>query len=129
MYVLERSVLDLLRARRTGLDRARRLPAAWSVTGSTGTWAPGYWKDIGTPERYLEATFDIFEGAVADRGRRAYGHDYVCVEDGVDNRGRIVPAALVERGCQIAAGARIGGRAVLEHGVTWARARRSRARS
>ena len=29
----------------------------------------GYWLDIGTPERYLEGTFDILEGTVRDRGR------------------------------------------------------------
>ena len=35
----------------------------------------------------------------------------------VENAGRIVPASLVESGCRIAEGARVGGRAVLEHGV------------
>src|SRR6266571_5711727 len=43
---------------------------------------------------------------------------YVCVEQGVESEGRIVPSALVESGCRIAEGARIGGRAVLEHGVS-----------
>ena len=46
-----------------------------SATGSTATSSRGYWKDIGTPERYLEATFDILEGTVADRGRGADGRD------------------------------------------------------
>ena len=32
--------------------------------------------------------------------------------------GRIIPSALVESGCRIGEGARIGGRVVLEHGVT-----------
>ena len=46
------------------------------------------------------------------------GDGYLCVEQNVDNRGRIIPSALVESGCRIADGARIGGRVVLEHGVT-----------
>src|SRR5215212_1231948 len=77
----------------------------------------GYWLDIGTPERYLEATFDILEGTVDTPVARRLGERFVCVEDGVDNAGRIVPSALIERGCRIDAGARIGGRVVLEGGV------------
>ena len=46
------------------------------------------------------------------------GDGYLCVEKGVENRGRIIPSALVESGCRIGDGARIGGRVVLERGVT-----------
>ena len=38
--------------------------------GLYGCPAEGYWLDIGTPERYLQATFDILERNVQDRGRR-----------------------------------------------------------
>jgi mannose-1-phosphate guanylyltransferase len=115
-YVLERSILELLRpGERASIERDvfPRLVG----DGLYGHVGSGYWMDIGTPDRYLEATFDILEGAVqTEVGARMNG--YVRVEDGVDNRGRIVPAALVESGCRIAAGAQIGGRAVLQHDVS-----------
>ena len=90
--------------------------------------AEGYWKDIGTPERYLEATFDILEGSVGTEVAERMGTGYLCVERGVEAEGRIVPAALVEAGCQIADGARVGGRAVLEHGVVGRRGHDDRGR-
>jgi mannose-1-phosphate guanylyltransferase len=46
------------------------------------------------------------------------GDGFVCVEDGTVNDGRVIPSALVERDCRIGAHARIGGRVVLETGVT-----------
>jgi mannose-1-phosphate guanylyltransferase len=46
------------------------------------------------------------------------GDTYLCVEHGVESLGRIIPAALVESGCRIGDNARIGGRVVLERGVT-----------
>ena len=46
------------------------------------------------------------------------GDGYLCVERGRRERGRIIPSALVESGCRIGEGARIGGRVVLERGVT-----------
>ena len=35
--------------------------------GLYGFPSESYWLDIGTPERYLQGTFDIIEGNVADR--------------------------------------------------------------
>ena len=53
------------------LDRARGLAARSSATASTASPPSAYWLDIGTPERYLQGTFDILEGnvrtAVAER--------------------------------------------------------------
>ena len=86
--------------------------------GLYGFASGGYWLDIGTPERYLEATFDILEGTVGTGVRRRMGGNYLCIEDGVENAGRIIPSALVESGCRIGEHARIGGRVVLERGVT-----------
>jgi len=80
--------------------------------------AGAYWLDIGTPERYLQGTFDILEGnvvtAVADR----LGPGYLAVGERVQVDGRIVPPALVDRGCTIAAGAHVGSLVVLAEGVT-----------
>jgi mannose-1-phosphate guanylyltransferase len=115
-YVLERSVLGLLEhGVRASIERDvfPRLVGN-GLYGHVGT---GYWKDIGTPERYLEATFDILEGTVATEVGARMRSGFVCVEEGVEVLGRIVPAALVEAGCRIGSGARIGGRAVLERDV------------
>jgi mannose-1-phosphate guanylyltransferase len=79
--------------------------------------ADGYWLDVGTPERYLQGTFDILEGTVGTAVRDRLGETFTCVEDAVENHGRIIPSALVESGCRIGTGARVGGRVVLEQGV------------
>ena len=39
--------------------------------GLYGYEASGYWMDIGTPERYLQATFEILEGDVRTEVGRA----------------------------------------------------------
>jgi mannose-1-phosphate guanylyltransferase len=117
VYVLERSVLELLKPGAPASIERDVFPRLVG-NGLYGHVSEGYWKDIGTPERYLEATFDILEGSVATEVVARMGKNYICVEDGVTSDGRIVPAALVESDCRIAPGARIGGRAVLEHGVT-----------
>jgi mannose-1-phosphate guanylyltransferase len=116
VYVLERSVLDLL-VKGEPASIERDVFPSLVGDGLYGHVSHGYWKDIGTPDRYLEATFDILEGSVVTSVGARMGSGYVCVEEGVSSAGRIVPAALVERDCRIAPGARIGGRAVLEHGV------------
>ena len=69
-YVLEREVLDHIAAGPRGVVRARGLPARSSATGLYGSRCEGYWLDIGTPERYLQATRDIL-AARSRRGRRA----------------------------------------------------------
>jgi mannose-1-phosphate guanylyltransferase len=116
-YVLERSVLDLLEADQPASIERDVFPRLVGH-GLYGCVSEGYWLDIGTPERYLEGTFDILEGTVSTAVTERMGGTYLCVEDDVANAGRIIPPALVESGCRIGAGARIGSRVVLEHGVT-----------
>ena len=116
-YVLERSVLDLLEAEEPASIERDVFPRLVGE-GLYGYVSDGYWLDIGTPERYLEGTFDILEGTVASGVQERMGDGYLCVEHGVENAGRIIPSALVESGCRIGEGTRIGGRVVLERGVT-----------
>jgi mannose-1-phosphate guanylyltransferase len=117
VYVLERSVLDLLQPGEPASIERDVFPRLVGE-GLYGCVSRGYWLDIGTPDRYLQGTFDILEGSVGTPVAERMGSSYLCVEQGVENEGRIVPSALVESGCRIAEGARIGGRAVLEHGVS-----------
>jgi mannose-1-phosphate guanylyltransferase len=116
VYVLEKSVLELLEPGRPASIERDVFPRLVGH-GLFGHVAQGYWKDIGTPERYLEATFDILEGSVATRVGERMGSTYVWVDDSVENAGRVVPAALIEAGCRIAEGVRVGARAVLERDV------------
>jgi mannose-1-phosphate guanylyltransferase len=115
-YVLERSVLDLLEEDQPASIERDVFPR---LVGSRlfGFVSDGYWLDIGTPERYLQGTFDILEGTVGTDVTKRMGGGYLCIEDNVENAGRIIPSALVESGGRIGDGARIGGRVVLEHGV------------
>jgi mannose-1-phosphate guanylyltransferase len=116
VYVLERSVLDLLVPEAPASIERDVFPRLVG-DGLYGYVSDGYWLDIGTPERYLEGTFDILEGTVVTAVGERMGDSFVCLEEGTENRGRVIPSALIERDCNIAAGARIGGRVVLESGV------------
>ena len=115
-YVLEREILDMLAPDQPASIERDVFPQLVG-SGLYGCVSENYWLDIGTPERYLEATFDILEGTVGTAFGERTGGGYVVVEQSVDNRGRIIPSALVESGCVIGDGARVGGRVVLEAGV------------
>jgi mannose-1-phosphate guanylyltransferase len=116
-YVLERRVLDLIPPdRNVSIERE-----VWPRLVGEGLYAfagDAYWMDIGTPERYLQGTFDILEGNVKTAVIERLGADYVDVADHVECSGRIVPPALVERGCRIDTGAHIGSLVVLGEGVS-----------
>jgi mannose-1-phosphate guanylyltransferase len=60
-YVLERSVVDLIPAGRAVSFELEVFPQMVG-NGLYGWAADGYWIDIGTPERYLEATWDLLAG-------------------------------------------------------------------
>lgn len=115
-YVLERSVLDLIAADQN-VSIEREVWPQLVGHGLYGFAAEAYWLDIGTPERYLQATFDILEGNVATEVTTLLGDTYLAVGERVEAEGRIVPPALVDRGCTIARGAHVGSLVVLGEGV------------
>ena len=110
-------VLDLIEADRN-VSIEREVWPQLVGDGLFGYAAEAYWLDIGTPERYLQGTFDILEGNVATAVADRLGSGYLAVGDRVQADGRIVPPALVERGCEIAAGAHVGSLVVLGEGVS-----------
>jgi mannose-1-phosphate guanylyltransferase len=95
-YVLQRSVLELIAPGRQ-VSVEREVWPALIGAGLYGHRAEGYWLDIGTPERYLQGSFDIVAGALEVDGR-----------DGV---------GAIGAHCEIAADARIGREVVLGEGV------------
>jgi mannose-1-phosphate guanylyltransferase len=62
-YVLERDVVESIPAGRA-VSFEREVFPALIGDGLYGCDAAGYWIDIGTPERYLEATWDLLAGRV-----------------------------------------------------------------
>jgi mannose-1-phosphate guanylyltransferase len=97
MYVLERSLLDLIPPGEE-VSIERDVFPRLVGEGLRGLRLDGYWMDIGTPERYLEASWDILERRVETR-----------VEP-------TAPGMLVAEGAEIAAGATVGPRVVLGEG-------------
>jgi mannose-1-phosphate guanylyltransferase len=97
-YVLERSVLELIApGRQVSIERE-----VWPELIGSGLYGhpvEGYWMDIGTPERYLQGTFDIITGAVKVDERPAGG------------------AGAIGARCRIAADATIGELVVLGEDV------------
>jgi mannose-1-phosphate guanylyltransferase len=62
-YVVERDVVETIPAGRA-VSFEREVFPALVGDGLYGFAADGYWIDIGTPERYLEATWDLLAGRV-----------------------------------------------------------------
>jgi mannose-1-phosphate guanylyltransferase len=105
-YVLERSVLDLIPPGRE-VSIEREVFPRLIGNGLYGRRLDGYWMDIGTPERYLEASWDILEGRVATRVQpTAPG---LLVGPGADVAAEAIvgPRAVVAPGCRVEAGASV----------------------
>ncbi len=116
-YVMERDVLSLIPPD-TNCSIEREVFPRLVGEGLFGYAGEGYWLDIGTPQRYLQATFDILERNVHTAVGDRLDGSFLALADGVRADGRVVPPALVEHGVSIAAGARIGSLAVLGSDVT-----------
>jgi mannose-1-phosphate guanylyltransferase len=93
-YVLDASVVDMVPAGRA-VSIEREVFPELVGNGLYGFDADDYWIDIGTPERYLEATYDLLAGRVES-----------------ELPARDETASLVYDGC-ITSGARIGPLSVL----------------
>jgi mannose-1-phosphate guanylyltransferase len=117
-YVVERSVLDAMGPAGATISIEREVFPRLVGNGLYGYASSGYWLDIGTPERYLKATYDILERSVLTAVGREIGEAGSLVAEGVRLEGRIVAPAVVGRGCEIGAGAIVGGRSVLGAGVS-----------
>lgn len=97
MYVLERSVLDLVPPGEE-VSIERDVFPRLVGEGLHGLRLDGYWMDIGTPERYLQASWDILEGRVETQVQPT------------------APGMLVAPLAEIADGAKVGPRVVLGAG-------------
>jgi mannose-1-phosphate guanylyltransferase len=117
-YILEREVLDGMGPAGTKISIEREVFPVLVGHGLYGFECDGYWLDIGTPQRYLQATFDILEGAVQTEAGEALRAAGLTSVRGANVDGQVLAPALVGSGSVIAQHATVGGRVVLGHGVT-----------
>jgi mannose-1-phosphate guanylyltransferase len=119
VYVLEHEVLDMIpRGRLFSIERGVFPPLAQA--GSLyGCVDGGYWRDIGTPESYLQAHFDILEGTVHTTVAGMLGEQYVYIAPSAEVApgARVVPPCYVGEKARVQAGARVGPLAVLGAGA------------
>ena len=112
-YVLERPVVDLIPPGRA-VSIEREVFPRLVGKGLYGRRLEGYWMDIGTPERYLQASWDILEDRVeTDVVALAPG---LLIEEGavVDPAAEVGPRAVVRGGCDVGEGARVADSVLLE---------------
>jgi mannose-1-phosphate guanylyltransferase len=112
-YLLERSVLDLIPAGREVSIEREVFPALIGA-GLGAVRLDGYWMDIGTPERYLQSSWDILEGRVATRVRPTAPGLLVDPGAAVADGASVGPRAVVSAGCRVAAGAGLHETVLLE---------------
>jgi mannose-1-phosphate guanylyltransferase len=106
MYCLERSVLDPIPAgEKVSIERGvfPRLVGQ----GLHGLRLDGYWVDIGTPERYLQASWDILEGRVDTRVEPTGPGVLVDPTAAVSPQATIGPRAVIGSRCRVEAGAAV----------------------
>jgi mannose-1-phosphate guanylyltransferase len=112
-YFLERSVLELIPPERE-VSIEREVFPRLIGDGLGALRLDGYWMDIGTPERYLQASWDILEGRVATRVRPTAPGLLVGAGAEIDSGATIGPRAVVSPGCRIAPGAEVRSSVLLE---------------
>jgi mannose-1-phosphate guanylyltransferase len=112
-YVLERSVLDLIAPGRKVSIELEVFPRLVG-DGLCATALDGYWMDIGTQERYLQATWDILEGRVATEVRATEPGLFVGDGCAVAGSARLGPRAVVSKGCVVGADAVVAGSVLLD---------------
>jgi mannose-1-phosphate guanylyltransferase len=112
-YFLERSVLDLIPPGRE-VSIEREVFPLLVGDGLGALRLDGYWMDIGTPERYLQASWDILEGRVATQVRPTAPGLLVGTGSEIAAGATVGPRAVVSPGCRIAAGAEVRDSVLLE---------------
>jgi mannose-1-phosphate guanylyltransferase len=105
-YVLERSVLDLIPAGRE-VSIEREVFPRLVGEGLHGLALDGYWMDIGTPDRYLQASWDILEGRVQTAVRPTAPGLLIGAGVEIDAGATVGPRAVLAPGCAVAAGAQV----------------------
>jgi mannose-1-phosphate guanylyltransferase len=106
MYVLERSVLDLIPPGEN-VSIERDVFPRLVGNGLYGLRLDGYWMDIGTPERYLRGSWDILDGRVETRVEQSAPGMWIAADAAVAADATVGPRAVVGPGCRVASRAEV----------------------
>jgi mannose-1-phosphate guanylyltransferase len=106
-YVIERDVVETsIPAGRT-VSFEREVFPALVGNGLYGFEAAGYWIDIGTPERYLEATWDLLAGRVASTLPPRDETGSLVYENCLLSGAHVGPQTVLGRHCSVGTDARV----------------------
>jgi mannose-1-phosphate guanylyltransferase len=105
-YVLERSVLDLIPAGQA-VSIEREVFPRLVDDGLYGRLLEGYWMDIGTPDRYLQASWDILEGRVETRVEPTAPGQLIAAEATIAEGAQVGSRAVVAADCRLETGAEV----------------------
>ena len=111
-YVIEPSVIDLIPAGRP-VSIEREIFPKLVGHGLYGLRLDGYWMDIGTPERYLQASWDIIEGTVQTE-LEEIGGPWIAAGAHVSDAATVSARAVLRSGTRIDDGAMISGSVLLD---------------
>jgi mannose-1-phosphate guanylyltransferase len=106
MYVLERPVLDLIPPGEN-VSIERDVFPRLVGKGLYGLRLDGYWMDIGTPQRYLQSSWDILERRVETRVEPTEPGQLVSPAATVAPDAVVGPRAVVAPGCNVGPGAEV----------------------
>ena len=106
MYVLERSALDLIPPGEE-VSIERDVFPRLVGDGLHGLRLDGYWMDIGTPDRYLQASWDILEERVETRVKPTAAGMLIGPDAEIAAEATVGPRAVLGAGCRVEAGAEV----------------------
>jgi mannose-1-phosphate guanylyltransferase len=121
-YVLERSVLELIPAGKEVSIEREVFPCLVGA-GLRGLLLDGYWMDIGTRERYLQASWDILERRVETAVTPTAPGLFVGGGAEIDSGAKIGPRAVIGPGCRVGLGAAVRESVLLDGSAVGAGAR------
>lgn len=116
IYVFHRNVLQKIPAGRAVSSETELFPRLLKEGGKLFGWMHrGYWNDIGRPQQYLEAHWDILEGKIAFPRKKLVGRI---------RRNKNGKPCFLAKGARLAAKVRLGAGTIVYPGVTIAQGSR-----
>jgi mannose-1-phosphate guanylyltransferase len=112
-YVVEGSILDLIPPGRA-VSIEREVFPRLVGQGLYGRRLEGYWMDIGTPERYLQASWDILEQRVETDVTPTAPGLWIDPEAEVAADASVGPRAVIRAGSEVGAGAVVADSVLLD---------------
>jgi mannose-1-phosphate guanylyltransferase len=111
IYVLEREVLNMIpEGREVSIER-EIFPELQAMGKLRAYVSSAYWRDIGTPRSYLAASHDVLSGVIGRDDEFQYTSIHQSAKLSKDVI--LLPPISVAEGCEVEAGATIGGRTSL----------------